>query len=181
MAKRVSCAEIQAWMNDFMDGLLDADQAMDLTGHLHACKTCQREWKALEATRNLVRAAQLPDSQGSQERVLARFRQRVAGEAFDRAPASRRSGRRIAALPLGLATAAAALGLAGLLFLLQPALVPPASPPADVWPSRDEVNRMLTLHAIHSADITADAPELHHYVLADANSSAEEESAEGDL
>lgn len=164
-----------------MDGVLDADQAVTLTEHLHACQTCRREWEVLEATRNLLRAARVPDSQSSQERVLARFRQRVADTTFERAPVRRYSGWRSVAVPLGLATAAAALVLAGLLFLLQPALIPPASPSTDAWPSREEVNRMLTLHAIHSADISADTPELHRFVLADASSSAEGESAEGGL
>lgn len=181
MTKRVSCADVQAWMNDFMDGVLNADQAVTLTEHLHACQTCRREWEALEATQNLLRAARVPDGQSSRVSVLARFRQRVADTTLERAPVRRHSGRRSVAAPLGLATAAAALGLAGLLFLLQPALVPPASPPTDAWPSHGEVNRLLTLHAIHSADISVDTPELHRFVLADASSSAEGESEEGGL
>jgi anti-sigma factor RsiW len=164
-------------MNDFMDGVLDADQAVMMTGHLRTCETCRREWEALEATRNLLRASRVPEGQSSQKRVMARFRQRTAEETFVHAPFGRRSWWRIKAIPLSLATAGAALGVAGLLFLSQPAPVPPA----DAWPSRAEVNRMLTLHAIHSAYLSAGAPELHHYILDEANSTTDDDGFEGEM
>jgi anti-sigma factor RsiW len=106
-----TCDDVRERLDDFVDGLLDADEAAAVAGHLEGCASCRAEEQALRAL--LSDAAALAD--------------RVAPPR-DLWPAiERRLRRDTGAWLRGLAAAAALLLAAGGLLLARTAPAPPAS------------------------------------------------------
>jgi anti-sigma factor RsiW len=169
----LDCPRAQAQFNDFLEGTLTAAQSVALMAHLRECRDCAREFQALKATQTLLRGASLPDGEAARDRVMARFRHSV-GAATAPEPVCPIWWRR--PLPLGMATAAAALLILLTVLPFTNSGVPNTEASLTggleslALPSSDEIDNMTALHAAQSASVLNSADELQHEALADANS-----------
>lgn len=181
------CERVQAHLNDFLDGTLGAGQAQELNAHLHDCGECRREYRALHATRDLVRGVAAPGGIDAQQRVMTRFRQRIRTES-EREPAlaaTRALPWRSPGLGFG---AALGVALAFLLIIVPLIFVPRLQATArhdsvsngpiilataaceSTLPTADALDEMTTAHAVQSLSVQNGSEEPEHEALADANS-----------
>jgi anti-sigma factor RsiW len=175
-----TCERVRAHLNDFLDGTLGAAQAQELNAHLHDCGECRREYRALHATREMVRHVPAPGGERARQRVMKRFREQIAAEAeraSTLAPLRDPLWRRPA---LGLG-AVLAVGLA---IILAPRLRPSApqsivgSNPiiiataacTSALPTADALDEMTSAHAVESLTVQNGSDEAQHEALAEANS-----------
>lgn len=169
----LDCNRAQAQINDFLDGTLNASEAVTLMAHLRECAFCDREYRALKTTQTLLQGAAPPDGNEARDRVMARFRHTVGAQT---PPEPARVWWRNP-LPLGL-TATAAVALLVLMAILpfnnaELAVNEPDTPAERQGlslPSSGEMDNMTALHAVQSVNVLNNDAELNHEALADANS-----------
>ncbi len=193
---KTDCDASRAHLNDFLDGMLAADQAQTLTMHLKECADCRTEYQALKSTQEMLRVAVVPDSGAARQRVMARFRQSMGTE---KATTSIRSterqeerglpvvmrllnARRWRSKLLPWGTAFAAAGVLGFFVLSpfrhtsdlntmsnQPIVVATAACNPTL-PSAADLDQMESAHAIQSFTVQNGNEEQQQETLADANS-----------
>jgi len=176
-----TCERIQAHLNEFLDGTLGAVQAEELNAHLQECSACRAEYRALKATLEMVRSVTVPDGLESHRRVMARFRQAVtpATEPLPLKPAFRLPVWRARLVPLGAAAMTVALiCLIGLPQLHHERSAPATGGPIVLatascttnLPTADDLDQMVSAHAVQSFTVQNGSEEPQQEALADANS-----------
>ena len=171
-----TCERLQAQLNSFLDGELDASHSVSLSAHLDECPACRRELTALRSTQALLRTAPVPDGKQAQRQALASFRNAVAVEQAA-APVPRRRPLWQGALASAMATMV--LGVMVYQYSFRPV---PTLPPMDTTrmvasaagpnglPTADELDEMTSLHAAQSFAVPAGDDGVQETTLADANS-----------
>lgn len=75
----MQCCEHGEYMSLYLDGLLSAEEALDLQAHLAQCEGCREQWEAMCWLSSLLRAEPAASPMpGFTKRVTARIRQREA-------------------------------------------------------------------------------------------------------
>jgi hypothetical protein len=178
----VTCERIQAHLNDFLDGTLAATEAQELNAHLQECGACRAEYRALKATLELVRGVPAPYDRETRQRVMARFQHEVAPAptSLGTAPSFQLPVWRLRLMPFSAAVVTVALlGVIGLPFLRHerpkvpagdgPIVLTTASCNASL-PTADDLDQMVSAHAVQSLTVQNGSEEAQQEALADANS-----------
>lgn len=174
-----TCASVCELLNDYIDGTLGASATIRVVSHLRRCETCAAELAALAATRDLLRAADVPAIGASRDRVRNRF---LADLPATETPAARAQAGWLHVHRMGLASAvAASAALVWVMATLPTAWrvetdragngVPVVA--ADELPSASDIDRMTYLHAAFTRDVLPTGAEVQRDAFADANSRLE--------
>jgi len=168
-----NCEGLQAQLNSFLDGELDAAHSVSLSAHLEECPDCRRELAALRSTQAILRAAPVPDGKQAQQFALATFRNSLAAE---RSVPQRRPLWQ-GALASASAVALLAWGVHSLTRKPGQASAQPESRQmvattigTEGLPTADELDEMTSLHAARSFAISPGDDGVQQTTLADANS-----------
>lgn len=168
-----NCERLQAQLNSFLDGELDAAHSVSLSAHLDVCPACRRELSALRATQALLRSAPVPDGKQAQQQALANFRNSQVAE---RARPPRRLGWQ-GVFVSAMATALLVWGIYHFTFQPTPESAPQETRQmvattigANGLPTADELDEMTSLHAARSFAVSPGDDGVQQTTLADANS-----------
>lgn len=174
------CERAQAHFNDFLDGTLQASEALDLNAHLERCELCTREFHALKRTQELLRGAVVPNGELPRGRVLACFRQSVAVAPREEKPVTPSIPWTVRLMPVGLAAATLALLLfqvhslrpteRGHIGNAPPLLTLAAASSTTSLPTSSDLDTMASLHAVQSFTMMDGNEQMQLDALADANS-----------
>jgi predicted anti-sigma-YlaC factor YlaD len=167
-----TCGRLQAQLNSFLDGELDAIHSVGVSAHLDECPDCRRELAALKATRSLLREAAVPDGRQAQSHALRQLRQAADMERS----APNRQVRWHSVLACAAATALLAAVIVQNRIPMRPDFTrnrPPLmlarSVSANGLPSTDELDEMTSLHAAQSFAVPSGDDGVQQTTLADAN------------
>lgn len=133
----MTCRQVTALLDAFLDGELPADQTLSVEEHLSSCNTCGELLRLDSALRtsmkSAVRAASVP-SVGFEERLNGALRAERERMLEARPSARPAANKRVAGAAWWLAMAAAVSGFAWILARPEPARSPVASAPRPATP-----------------------------------------------
>ena len=164
----MECRHDKEAIHDFLDGTLNAFDAIALTERIRECPVCSREYEALKRTQDLARKMPHPLSADSRERVLARFRHTVAPQPEKYAPT--RPLRWQAGFAVGVMSLAAFAALLWLPSSQSPRQVVPDGVVIKAsLPSNIELDFMTSQHAASSHALPGHDTAAHRDIMGDAN------------